>query len=637
MKKKVVCMLSAVMALGCLSACTQKQDTRKLENLEDFSYLVGYTAQLPAPYIPETIGKGLDYSVSVKKPSGAEIALRKTSNGVYTLDVETEGEYLLTYTVVNAEKEKFTKKITMTAEKDTEKPVLGLPYEELDELELGSVFTVPDIEVADNSTLAPYNAKTYLTVSLATPDGERTACKVGDEIGIEACGGYSLLYTATDDSGNSAQKEVPFTIAENEDADYKVEYYLENMDGSYTLSAEHSKKERGMANMKITAELPKIAGYQYDENNENNLISARIKEDGSLVLKAYYNRVVKSRYEVKISDGKDVGDGIGLDTEYTKTEDEWSYSTFEGKEVIELKMTGTGETSGQVALLHFSRTGGYETALKQASGKKYIGFRIYSPLQSEVLMQFLVHTGKGAYEQKWRLCYGWNEFSIDLNKFLADKNAKFVASEENPIYRIGIGISDKVCDAKDKEVLFYIDDIYATDYDMENIADFESAGDLNRYTYGESVTSDYTYNAMHYGMEMSTAVSGVEFDGQKTLQWTLTEPYGYLHLYAGLNNNYKQLWMPEDLSGYTAIKLRVRAEDDKQMLKVSLTSKDGSTLINLAEILSRTAEWVDYTIDLTSFSAEQLKQIKQLTFNTQGAGADATGKSIYFDYIQFIK
>ena len=40
---------------------------------------------------------------------------------------------------------------------------------------------------------------------------------------------------------------------------------------------------------------------------------------------------------------------------------------------------------------------------------------------------------------------------------------------------------------------------------------------------------------------------------------------------------------------------------------------------------------------LTVFTAEQLQDIKQISFNTQGAGADATGKSIYFDYIQFVK
>lgn len=384
--------------------------------------------------------------------------------------------------------------------------------------------------------------------------------------------------------------------------------------------------------------------YWATEDGEEYDFDAVVTED--ITLTAVYEQV--SRYEVMISDGTDIGTGIGLDTAETKTTDELLFSNVDGNDVIELKMTGTGATSGQYALVHFSREGAYAQAIKQASGKKYVGFRIYNPVKEEIFVRFLVHTGAKAPTTEWRLCYGWNEFSIDLNDFLKDKGIDFVASEETPIYRIGIGINDKACGTTVGTVRsFYIDDVYATDYDVENTVDFESEGDLNRYAYGESVTSAYTYNCSHYGTSGgATAVAGVEVDGEKVLKVTTnaTNAYAGALFYLGLNNNYTNLWFTQDLSGYSAIKIRAKVDLSTQFLRFYLTSKDttvGEKINNrantvaYAQIVSGTTDWVEYTIDLTTIDAANLTTLKQIEFDMGGTGA--LNHSFYIDYIQFVK
>ena len=643
MKKKLVCLLSAVMALGCLSACTEKQDTRKLENLQDFSYLVGYKAQLPAPYIPNTIGENLDYTVSVKKPNGAEVSARRTG-GYYLLDVETEGEYSLTYRVENAEGEVFTETITLTAVKDTEKPALGLPYDMEENPELGELLTIPEIDVTDNASVAPYNDMPSVSVTLTLPDQTTENYSVGDQVSLEACGDYKLTYKATDGSGNSSEKELPFTVAETETVSYKVEYYLENMDGSYTLSEEYSKTESGMAKLKVTQEPQEISGYAFAEENENNLTEARIAKDGSTVFKLYYDRALDSRYEVMLSDGT-ANSGWGLDpAEKYACKSEMAFTTFEGEDVMELKLINSDPTKTDYPLLKVDCTGAQTDVMKNVSSKKYIGFRIYSPLQN-VNMQFLVHTGEAVAKNNWAIQKGWNEFSIDLNAFLASKGLGFEASWKTPVYRIAIGVSSAIFKnesaASDLSYSFYVDDVYATDYDMGNVVDFESEGDLNRYSDGTSIYGTYRYQLAGG----ATAVSGVEVDGEKVAKVTAAaNAYASLVLISAPNKDYKQVYFPSDLSGYSAIKIRAKVDLSTQFLRLYLQSYDtavGETknyranTVAYAQFVSGTTDWVEYTIDLTAIDATELTKIKQIEFDMGGEGA--LNHSFYIDYIQFVK
>ncbi|MDE7422553.1 MAG: hypothetical protein K2N51_02485 [Lachnospiraceae bacterium] len=72
---------------------------------------------------------------------------------------------------------------------------------------------------------------------------------------------------------------------------YKVEYYVEQPDGSYQLYTE-KKDIRESAGTKVDAEIISIPGYEHtttSNTNENDVVQA----DSSTVLKVYYNLVVE--------------------------------------------------------------------------------------------------------------------------------------------------------------------------------------------------------------------------------------------------------------------------------------------------------------------------------------------------------
>ena len=70
---------------------------------------------------------------------------------------------------------------------------------------------------------------------------------------------------------------------------YKVEYYLEKLDGTgYDLVEENYLA--GRTNQEVSIEQKTFSGFTFDSNNENNVLTGRILGDESLVLKAYYSR-----------------------------------------------------------------------------------------------------------------------------------------------------------------------------------------------------------------------------------------------------------------------------------------------------------------------------------------------------------
>ncbi len=72
---------------------------------------------------------------------------------------------------------------------------------------------------------------------------------------------------------------------------YKVEYYLENLEGDgYDLEEEAGYTGEGVTNSTATAINKTFAGFEFDANNANNKLSGTIAGDGSLVLKLYYKR-----------------------------------------------------------------------------------------------------------------------------------------------------------------------------------------------------------------------------------------------------------------------------------------------------------------------------------------------------------
>ena len=76
----------------------------------------------------------------------------------------------------------------------------------------------------------------------------------------------------------------------NTSTEYKVEYYTEKLDGSYELN--NTENLTGTTDSNVIAEIKEIAGFEYDENNTENVKQGMVKPDGSLTLKMYYTRKI---------------------------------------------------------------------------------------------------------------------------------------------------------------------------------------------------------------------------------------------------------------------------------------------------------------------------------------------------------
>ncbi len=70
--------------------------------------------------------------------------------------------------------------------------------------------------------------------------------------------------------------------------EYRVEHYLEQLNGSYKL--QQSDKFTGYMNDVVTAQFIQFTGFTYDATNSGNVLSGIVTTDGSLVLKLYYTR-----------------------------------------------------------------------------------------------------------------------------------------------------------------------------------------------------------------------------------------------------------------------------------------------------------------------------------------------------------
>ena len=77
----------------------------------------------------------------------------------------------------------------------------------------------------------------------------------------------------------------------NKDTKYTVEFYYQNVDGTYTLN--HSDKRTATTDTEVSVTADDKAAkennkYVFDENNTNNVLSGNVAGDGLLVLKLYF-------------------------------------------------------------------------------------------------------------------------------------------------------------------------------------------------------------------------------------------------------------------------------------------------------------------------------------------------------------
>ena len=702
--KKILLTCAAVLATVGFASCDGKKNTAELEGLCDFSYMVGFRVQLPAPSISPEIGEDLDYTVVVTKPSGANQPLLKTENG-YQFIADIAGEYTLVYTVVNAENEIFTKSIVMTATADTQAPVLGEISGNLTGLSIGDSFTVPTITATDDTTVAPYNGALEYRVTLKTPDGATCAVYPEDSFALTQYGNYSLAYTAMDKAGNvSGEKTVNFQVAANGDAAYTVEYYLENPDGTFTLDTNASGSLTGMVGSIVQAEKLKFDNHVYDAGNANGILSGTVNKDGSTVLKAYYtlktytvrfdadggdaleNQFVKhgctltaptaptkagetfelwakndvpfdfskpieqditlkavyaekNRYGVLLGNGDGTGWGHDPANGYACASS-IAFTQFENSDVMALTLKDSDRTKKSATYLTIDRTGNVAESVRVASYKKYIGFKVYSPVQGAQIA-VLIHNGSAVVSKYYFVHKGWNEIVVDVQKFI--EGSKVVLDENTPVYRLGIGAfgneklfneatTGSATTATNEEFTFYFDDVYATNYDMKNIVDFDSIGDVNRYIHGtSSIYAVLRTQFVNYGNMLLERVETM--DGESALKLTKNTK-GQVHGSVAFKADG---FFPKDLTGYTSIEVRVKSNFEQAKIWASLGGVLADKTTQIYDGIENAGEWVVYTFDLTSI--EDITNVGDLQFRIEDGAVNDTSSEISFliDYIKFIK
>ena len=89
----------------------------------------------------------------------------------------------------------------------------------------------------------------------------------------------------------------------NTDTPYKVEYYLEALNGSYAIAAEETQTLTGTTDATVQAQPKSIEHYTFDENKAGNVTSGTVAADGSLILKLYYTR---NLYTITFKNGEAV-------------------------------------------------------------------------------------------------------------------------------------------------------------------------------------------------------------------------------------------------------------------------------------------------------------------------------------------
>ena len=118
----------------------------------------------------------------------------------------------------------------------------------------------------------------------------------------------------------------------NTDTRYRVEYYLQNVDGTdYEINNEATENLEGMAGATVTAEEKTFEHFELNKDVEGTLASAEIAPDGTTVLKLYYDR---NKYNV-------IYDGNGGTTTVTDENSPYYYGS-----TVTVKDKGNTERSG---------------------------------------------------------------------------------------------------------------------------------------------------------------------------------------------------------------------------------------------------------------------------------------------------
>ena len=123
---------------------------------------------------------------------------------------------------------------------------------------------------------------------------EEATYKYGAEVGIAeaaAAPGYTFSGWSQTEAFTMPDKDVEIsgTFTADGDTKYKVEHYLEGLDGKYTVGLTEDKLT-GETDTLATANQTTFEGFTYDKDSKKNVTEGIITGDGKLVLKLYYTR-----------------------------------------------------------------------------------------------------------------------------------------------------------------------------------------------------------------------------------------------------------------------------------------------------------------------------------------------------------
>lgn len=116
-------------------------------------------------------------------------------------------------------------------------------------------------------------------------------CLDDEEVVLDEDGTYKITAYTYGKLGNKSKREYAI-ITIDKTADYTMEYYFENVDGTFSKSEKETKTVEGIIGETVEFENKLYTDYVLDVDNVLGNLQGTVLEDGSLVLKAYYERKV---------------------------------------------------------------------------------------------------------------------------------------------------------------------------------------------------------------------------------------------------------------------------------------------------------------------------------------------------------
>ena len=114
-------------------------------------------------------------------------------------------------------------------------------------------------------------------------------CLDDEEVVLDEDGTYKITAYTYGKLGNKSKREYAI-ITIDKTADYTMEYYFENVDGTFSKSEKETKTVEGIIGETVEFENKLYTDYVLDVDNVLGNLQGTVLEDGSLVLKAYYER-----------------------------------------------------------------------------------------------------------------------------------------------------------------------------------------------------------------------------------------------------------------------------------------------------------------------------------------------------------